>query len=93
MSQFTAACVQMRSGEDVAENIRSATSLVREAARGGAQFIATPENTTLMASDGGAKLAQSQDEAHDAALPVFRGLAKELGVTLLIGSLAQSFAT
>ena len=54
----------------------------------GARFIATPENTTLMAPDGGAKLASSFDEANDPALPVFAALAKELGVWLLIGSLA-----
>ena len=41
-----------------------------------------------MAPDGGAKLAQSFDEAHDPALPVFSALAKELNVWLLIGSLA-----
>ena len=55
-------------------------ALVREAAAQGADFIATPENTTLMAPDGGAKLASSYDEAHDPALPVFAALAKELGV-------------
>jgi predicted amidohydrolase len=85
---FRAACVQLRSGEDVGENIRAASALIREAALGGAQFIATPENTTLMAADGGAKLALSFDEAHDPAIPAFAALAKELGVHLLIGSLA-----
>src|SRR6202012_4470145 len=35
-----------------------------------------------------AKLAQSFDEAHDPALPVFAALAKELGIWLLVGSLA-----
>lgn len=85
---FKAACVQLRSSDDVAENIRDTVRLVREAAAQGATFIATPENTTLMAPDGGAKLAQSFDEAHDPSLPVFSALAKELKVTLLIGSLA-----
>lgn len=88
MSKFRAACVQLRSGEDVAANIRDAAHWIRAAAKDGAQFIATPENTTLMAADGGAKLAHSYDEAHDPALPVFGDLAKELGVWLLIGSLA-----
>jgi predicted amidohydrolase len=88
LSKFRAACVQLRSGEDVSENIRDATRLIRAAAKDGAQFIATPENTTLMAPDGGAKLAHSYDEAHDPALPVFGDLAKELGVWLLAGSLA-----
>jgi predicted amidohydrolase len=88
MTAFRAACVQLRSGEDVAQNIRETSALVREAVARGAQFVATPENTTLMAPDGGAKLAHSFDEAHDPALPAFAALAKELGITLLIGSLA-----
>jgi predicted amidohydrolase len=85
---FRAACIQLRSSDNVAENIAATSGLIREAAAGGAQFIATPENTTLMAPDAGAKLEQSFDEAHDPALPAFRALAAELGVTLLIGSLA-----
>src|ERR1043166_6464631 len=88
MNGFRAACVQLRSGEDVGENIRFAEKLIREATAGGARFIATPENTSLMAADGGAKLAQSYDEGADPALPVFTALARELGVWLLIGSLA-----
>jgi predicted amidohydrolase len=88
LSKFRAACVQLRSSDDVAENIREAVQWIRAAAKDGAQFIATPENTTLMAPDGGAKLARSYDEAHDPALPVFAELAKELGVWLLAGSLA-----
>jgi predicted amidohydrolase len=85
---FKAACVQLRSSDDVAANISETVRLVREAAARGARFIATPENTTLMAPDGGAKLAHSFNEAHDPALPVFAALAKELNVWLLIGSLA-----
>jgi predicted amidohydrolase len=78
----------MRSSDDVAENVRTASDFIREAHAKGAQFIATPENTTLMAPDGGAKLASSFSEEHDPALPAFRALAEELGVWLLIGSLA-----
>jgi predicted amidohydrolase len=78
----------LRSGEDVAENIRDTAALIREAAARGAAFVATPENTSLMAPDAGAKLAQSFDEAHDPALPVFAGLARELNIHLLVGSLA-----
>jgi predicted amidohydrolase len=88
MEKFRAACVQLCSGDNVAENIRHASDLIRAAAADGARFIATPENTSLMAPDGGAKLAQSFDEAHDPALPSFTALAKELGVWLLVGSLA-----
>jgi predicted amidohydrolase len=88
VEKFRAACIQLCSGEDVGANIRAASELIRAAAGGGARFIATPENTSLMAADGGAKLAQSFEEAQDPALPRFAALAKELGVWLLIGSLA-----
>lgn len=88
MTAFKAACVQLRSSDDVQENIRTASQLIHDAARQGAQFIATPENTTLMAPDGGAKLDRSFFEGDDPALPAFRSLAEELGIWLLIGSLA-----
>jgi len=85
---FKAACVQMRSSDDVAENIRAASDLIRDAAGQGATFIVTPENTNLMAPNAAAKLTKSFDEAHDPALPVFSTLAQELKIWLVIGSLA-----
>src|SRR3954462_2712626 len=85
---FRAACVQLRSSDDVAENIRETVRLVRDAAAQGATFIVTPENTNLMAPNAGAKLAKAFDEARDPALPVFSALAAELKIWLVIGSLA-----
>jgi len=84
---FKAACIQLRSSDDVAENIRVTSTLVREAAAGGARFIATPENTNIMAQDGRAKMAATFVEAQDPALPAFAELAKDLRVWLLIGSM------
>ena len=81
------ACVQLRCGEDVDENVRSALALIGEAHKAGARFIATPENTNLMAADGGAKLAKTFREKDDRALPQFCALAEELGIWLLVGSL------
>ncbi len=88
MRPFKAACIQLRSTDDVAENIRTASEFIREAAGQGAQFIGTPENTTLMAPDGGAKIERTFTEDADPALPAFRALAEELGIWLLVGSLA-----
>jgi predicted amidohydrolase len=85
---FRAACVQLRSSDDVAENIRETVKLVRDAAAQGATFVATPENTTLMAADAASKLKHSYDEAQDPALPVFAALARELNIWLSVGSIA-----
>ncbi len=83
-----AACVQLRSSDDVQENLKIASASIREAKAKGARLIGTPENTCLMAPDGGAKLEKSFAEDKDPALPAFCRLAEELGIWLLIGSLA-----
>jgi deaminated glutathione amidase len=88
MSQIRVACVQMRSGTEVAPNIAEASALIRQAAAGGAGLIATPEMTTLLDRKPGSAWEKSTSEDADPGLAAFRALAKELGVTLLIGSLA-----
>lgn len=80
--------MQLRSSDDPAENVRIASDLIRNARAAGADFIATPENTNLMAPDGGAKPALSHTEDDEPGLPRFRALAAELGIWLMIGSLA-----
>jgi predicted amidohydrolase len=88
MSQIKVACVQMRSGTDVAENIAAASALIRQAAAEGAELIATPEMTTLLERKQGVVWEQSVAEGDDPGLAAFSELAKELAVTLLIGSMA-----
>lgn len=88
MSQIRVACVQMRSGMKVADNVAAAVSLIRDAAGQGAELIATPEMTTLLDRKPGAVWEGSTTEEADPGLRAFRALAKELGVTLLIGSIA-----
>ena len=87
MTKITAACVQMRSGVEIAPNLAAASALIRQAAGQGAKFIATPEMTNLLDIRPGMarpKIVEQDD------IPVhsFQALAAELGVTLLIGSLA-----
>ncbi len=54
-----AACIQLCASDDVAANLAAAAALIRQAHAQGATFIATPENTTLMAPDAGAKLEKT----------------------------------
>src|SRR3712207_3044492 len=49
--RFTAACVQMRSTRDPLENRDAAVAMIREAADRGADFVQTPEMTSLVDRD------------------------------------------
>lgn len=82
------AAIQMRSGTRIAENIRSAESLIREAAKQGAQFIATPEMTHVLNRHSKSLFEAISYETEDRAVKTFSTLAKELSIFLLIGSLA-----
>ncbi len=88
VAKIKTACVQMRSGVDVAGNIAAASALIREAAGQGAELIATPEMTTLLDRKPGAAWEKSTTEDADPGLKALRRLAAELKVTLLIGSIA-----
>lgn len=88
MSKIRAACIQMRSGVDVMPNIAMATGLIREAAGQGAGFIATPEMTNLLDIRPGMARPKLVAQDDDATLAALRALAGELGIWLLIGSIA-----
>lgn len=82
------ACVQMTSGTDIAQNLGYAENAIRQAAAHGATFVATPENTDFMMSDREQKMALAYEAAEHPALLQFDKLARELGITILIGSVA-----
>ena len=88
MTQLRVACIQLRSGVEVAPNIEATSALVREAAGQGAQLVATPEMTNLLDIRPGMARPKIVAEADDQALAALRALAAELGIWLLIGSLA-----
>ena len=85
---LTAACVQMRSSDSVAQNIADACDLIRQAHDQGAQFIGTPEMTSLMEMRSKPLFEKAVSEADDKALAAFQKLAADLSCWLLIGSLA-----
>ena len=86
-TRFKAACVQLRSGREVAPNIAVAAELIGKAADQGAQFIATPENTSVMENERARLFEKVVAEKADHGLAVFRDLAARRAVWLLIGSL------
>ena len=85
---LTTACVQMRSSDSVAQNIADASDLIRQAHDQGAQFITTPEMTSLMEMRSKPLFEKAVSEADDKALAAFQKLAADLSCWLLIGSLA-----
>jgi deaminated glutathione amidase len=86
--RFRAALVQLRSGRSVADNLDRAEALIRRAARGGADYVQTPENTGFMELEPKLILAAAEPEAASVPLKRLRALAAELGIHLHIGSLA-----
>jgi deaminated glutathione amidase len=85
--KFRAGLVQLTSGPDVAANLAACTSLVREAVAKGADYVLTPEITTLMENDRAKLFVATRPEDGNPALAHFRALARELKIWLHIGSM------
>jgi predicted amidohydrolase len=86
----TAAVVQMTSTADVERNLASAESLVRRAASLGGRFVSLPENFAFLRSEG-----EPVVEAQALDGPWVRrmsSVARDLGITLLLGSLPEKIA-
>lgn len=83
-----AAVINLRCGGDITANLDSAEHYIRAAQTDGAKFIVTPENTLLM--QGGTKklFAAIKPEQETVGVARFSALVKELGIDLLIGSMA-----
>ncbi|MEM9939135.1 MAG: carbon-nitrogen hydrolase family protein [Pseudomonadota bacterium] len=88
MSVVKIACLQMRCGTEVAPNITTALTMMREAAKSGTDLIATPEMTNIVDIRPGMTKGKIVSEDASPALSAFCAEAKTLGVWLLIGSLA-----
>ena len=88
MNQFDVACIQLRTGNDVADNIKTVTGFIREAAAKGADYIITPETSHLMEMNSKRLFASTAFESEETAIQLFADLAAELKVWLHIGSLA-----
>ncbi len=86
-STFKVACVQNCADDRLEHNIEQAAQLVREAAQAGAELICTPENFTCIEARDDLYLKRGYEASNHPALPIFSGLAQELGVYLSLGSL------
>ncbi len=88
MTSFTLACVQTSATTDMARNLDDAETLIREARRKGADFIATPENVALLQRNFVIAKGQARPLNEHPAAVRFGALARELGCWLMAGSIA-----
>ncbi len=82
------ACLQINSGPNIDENIKSIDNMVRAAHAAGAQLICTPENTCHIVAKSSDKLNSAPYEVDHQALKYFQNIAKELNVKIAVGSLS-----
>ena len=92
MTTFSAAAIQMRSGLSPAANVVAADEMIRAAAADGADYVLTPEMTTVLDGSRARLMSVIADEENDPSLAGFRRLAAELGIFLHIGSMAIKLA-
>jgi predicted amidohydrolase len=88
MSKLRVACIQTNSSPNPEENIAIVSALIREAFAAGAEFITTPEVVGMLEPNRIAALSKAQSEETHQVLAAFQGLALELGIWLLIGSIS-----
>jgi deaminated glutathione amidase len=85
-----AAVIQLNSNDDKARNVAAAERLVRDAAADGAELVALPEKWNLLAA--GEELQAGAEPLDGPTLTAARGWARELGIHLLAGSIAEQGA-
>lgn len=83
-----AAAVQLTSTQDVEANLNTAERLVRRAASEGAEFVALPENFSYFKVEG--EVSAFQTSVDGEVVARMGDLARELAVTILLGSIPEA---
>ncbi|MDH0138056.1 carbon-nitrogen hydrolase family protein [Aeromonas caviae] len=87
MDSLRVAVLQMVSGDDLDHNLAQAEALLRQAAAEGAELALLPEYFYLMPVDERARVALAAPVGNHPLLAWVQGLARELGVWILAGTL------
>lgn len=88
MTTLTVSCIQINSVPDLAENLKAAEGLIRQAKEQGAEMVLLPENVGCMARERKVKLSQAFPETEHPAVLKFAALARELKLWIVAGSIA-----
>ena len=86
--RFKAAALQMRSGLIPAQNVATVAAAAKQAKAAGADYLQTPEMTTLVNRDRAAMMAAIGDDKLNPELDAFRTIARDNAIHLHIGSMA-----
>ena len=81
------AAVQLNSGQEIDDNVERAELHVRRAAAEGAELVALPEKWSLLGA--GEVLVERAEPLDGSAISAARGWARELGIALVAGSVAE----
>jgi len=87
IDKLPAACVQLCSGLDISANLRITEELVRRAAKEGARYVLTPENTTIIDEDKKRVRALAGTMKEDASVRALSEMAQRHEIFLHVGSL------
>lgn len=82
------ACIQLNARPDLVTNLDAAEYWIRLAQESGAEFIATPENTSGMYADRASLLAAALPQEDHPGIARFASLAHSTGCWILAGSLS-----
>lgn len=84
---FTVGLIQVNATNEMAPNIRFIEEQTRRAREAGADFVMTPENSTLIGANRADTLAKAQPEESHESLQAMRALARDCGIWFLLGSI------
>ncbi|MCK8498387.1 carbon-nitrogen hydrolase family protein [Myxococcus faecalis] len=87
MSKLIVGLIQVNARNEMAPNISFIEEQARKALAAGANFVMTPENSTLLGANHEDTLSKVVAEEHHPGLMSAKGLAREHGVWFLIGSI------
>ncbi len=87
-SVLRAACIQMRSGEDMDLNLVRAENMLQQAAERGAQLALLPENFAFMSADDAARRTVAEPESESRVLDFLSRRARTYSMAIIGGSVA-----
>jgi deaminated glutathione amidase len=86
-NSFRVACIHNCAEREMAPSIAALTTLIRDAAKDGAELIQLPEMATMLEPRNELVVQKAKSEAEDPGLAACRELAAATGAWILIGSL------